>query len=76
MKYLLVLVVVWVGYHFWRNARRAQELADQEREGRPNAGPVTMVVCRHCGTHLPTSEAIAHGRDFYCSAEHRDQHAV
>jgi uncharacterized protein len=29
-----------------------------------------MVSCRHCGMHLPASEAISDARGHYCSVEH------
>ncbi len=31
-----------------------------------------MVRCAHCGVHLPKSESILAGGNFFCSAEHRD----
>lgn len=31
-----------------------------------------MVRCRQCGVHLPRSEGIKVGEDFFCSLEHRD----
>ncbi len=74
MKYILVLVVVWVGYQLWRRAR----IANQTEQGRPaqqNQGPMAMVACAHCGTHLPQTEALSEGGQFFCHAEHRDRHA-
>ena len=34
-----------------------------------------MVCCRHCGIHLPKSEAILIHKDYYCCKEHCNQHA-
>ena len=31
-----------------------------------------MVRCAHCGVHLPKSESILAGGQFFCGAEHRD----
>jgi uncharacterized protein len=31
-----------------------------------------MVRCAHCGVHLPKSESIMAGGQFFCGAEHRD----
>jgi uncharacterized protein len=31
-----------------------------------------MVCCAHCGVHLPKSESILAGGNFFCCAEHRD----
>jgi len=33
-----------------------------------------MVRCAHCGVHLPKSESILAGGQYFCSAEHRDAH--
>lgn len=69
MKYLLVLAVVWIGYHFWRQGR----LAEQAKASSTQSGkPMAMVACAHCGTHLPASEALTHQGRAYCCAEHRD----
>jgi uncharacterized protein len=74
MKYILVLLVVWVGYHLWRKGRIADAAKPQSPQRSP-AKPLAMVACAHCGTHLPSSEAIQAGRVFYCNAEHRERHA-
>ena len=72
MKYLLVLIVVWVAFMLWRNGRRREV----ERSARPPGGtptlPQAMVRCAHCGLHLPAADAIP-GKDgkAYCSAAHR-----
>ena len=34
-----------------------------------------MVLCVHCGVHLPKRESIQAGDKFYCSEEHRSIHA-
>lgn len=31
----------------------------------------TMVACRHCQLHVPVSEAIEDGDEFFCSQQHR-----
>lgn len=74
MKYILVLVVVWVGYQLWRRARIADQAAPKY-PSQPNQTPVAMVACAHCGTHLPATEALSNDGHFFCNAEHRDRHA-
>lgn len=71
MKYLLVIAVVLVAFWVWRNDRRQEQAERQPRRARatPEA-PVPMVACRHCGTHLPETEAIQGGRGWYCCAAH------
>jgi uncharacterized protein len=31
-----------------------------------------MVRCAHCGMHIPKSESIQAGGNYFCGAEHRD----
>ncbi len=33
---------------------------------------VETVACRHCGVHVPREQALAQGKHFYCSPQHRD----
>ncbi|ADE12860.1 PP0621 family protein [Sideroxydans lithotrophicus] len=37
--------------------------------------PEEMVRCAQCGVHLPKSESIMAGGDYYCSDEHRRKHS-
>ena len=47
--------------------RRAPDVA---RRSAAKALPETLPACRHCGTHVPASEAV-HGRlGVYCSQAH------
>ena len=73
MKYILVLLVVWVGYHLWRKGRMA-DTAQSKPAQRSPAKPLAMVACANCGTHLPSTDALQVGGVFYCSAEHRERH--
>ena len=74
MKYLLVLAVVLVAIHIWsKNRREALEERNRQQPPapRPVPAPVAMVACRHCGTHLPRSDAVEGRLGIYCTAEHR-----
>jgi uncharacterized protein len=74
MKYLLVLAVVLVAFHIWRNNRLSDHAEAARRapppQGRPNV-PTVMVACQQCGTHLPENEAVRGQQGAYCSTEHR-----
>lgn len=72
MKYLLVLVVVFVAFYIWRNNRIADR--SQARPPTPPEAPrlpVVMVACQQCGTHLPLSETVKGALGPYCSPDHR-----
>ena len=76
MKFLLVLLVVGVG--LWMLTARLRGPGargpgdDPVRPKKPAAAkPVEMVVCAHCGVHLPAIDALALGTRLYCSDAHR-----
>ena len=76
MKYLLVLVVVWVGFMLWRSGRRREMEQAKAAPPRSIASPQAMARCAHCGLHLPASDTLP-GKDgkVYCSAAHRQADA-
>lgn len=86
MKFLLLLVVLWVGYALWRAQRIGGRRGDsapgtsqttQAAPGSRSAGPGTpqdMVQCPVCHLHLPRGDAVADSQGrFYCGPQHRDQ---
>lgn len=77
MKYLLVLVVILVGFWAWRSQRQA-EIGQQPRRKATSGpkGPARMVACRHCGTHVPDGEQVRGQLGDYCCADHRQQAEV
>ena len=76
MKFLLVIVVVLIGFYVWRNSRRA-DMRDDAMSRRPDEHalpePQDMVSCPVCTVHLPRSDASVGKKGLYCSEEHRDQ---
>lgn len=70
MRYVLLIIAIWLGVlivrHFWRQRQAmtaTRELPEQD-----------MVRCAQCGLHLPKREALASSGEFYCSERHRLQH--
>lgn len=72
MKYLLVLVVLWVAFMLWRSGRRRDVERSAPPPSAPPSLPQAMIRCAHCGLHLPAADALP-GKDgkAYCSAAHR-----
>lgn len=65
MKFLLLLLlvaIVWLA--FKKSARRPAARPPEERPAE------VMVVCAHCGVHLPESESLMAGELRYCSRSH------
>jgi uncharacterized protein len=67
-KFLLVIAVFIVVYLFLRSYRRRVEAAPPPAAAAKHGED--MVRCRICGVHLPKSEAVTSGGEFYCSKEH------
>ena len=70
MKFLLVLVVVLIGFYLWRSGR-AQRSARSRDAATPKPGLVEMVPCAHCGVHCARDEAVVGKAGTYCTAQHR-----
>ena len=66
MKYLLL--IAFIGVVWWVLKSRAQRPV-QRKPAPPE--PEMMVVCAHCGVHLPKSDSISGNGKFYCSEVHR-----
>jgi len=66
MSRLLMLVAIGAAV-YWLLRSYGKEVSRQDR-------PVVedMVRCAHCGVHIPRSESIASGKNFFCSTGHRD----
>lgn len=76
MKYLIWLLVLLLGYGWWRSKTRLQM---REKKSSPVVNPaeapvVVVVACAHCGLHLPQTEALVQGPHYYCCLEHQHHH--
>lgn len=66
MKYLLLLIFFAIVWWAWKK-RSIPPPTDV-----PPAPPVEcMVTCAHCGVHLPESDALADGEQYFCNKAHR-----
>jgi uncharacterized protein len=69
-KLLLILAALILVYA----VVKAYQGRSRRREGPPSPrGPAAedMVRCARCGVHLPRSESLMSGGEFFCSEEHR-----
>ncbi|MBL8431321.1 MAG: hypothetical protein J0M01_02625 [Dechloromonas sp.] len=67
MKYLLLIALVAAIWWVWK--KRAQRPAPRTPGGARD--PERMVVCAHCGVHLPQSDSIAANGAHFCCEAHR-----
>lgn len=65
--FFLLAIVVTV-YLLLKSYRKPAAKLDEPK------GAEDMVRCAQCGVHMPKSESILAGGNFYCSNEHRTQH--
>jgi uncharacterized protein len=77
MKYLVVLLLVFVVFWLWSNNRRIEKKqADDARrpqQASQNNALTEIVACDVCQVHLPRSEALIGSKGIYCSDAHRRQ---
>jgi len=73
VKALLLLVVILAGVWLWRS--RAAPLAPPTKpSSQPEAKPPQeMVMCAHCGMHIPGNEVVTGKQGVYCSQDHLHQ---
>ena len=74
MKFVLLLLVIviagWMIFGRRRGAPPAPPVAPGEAKA--GAGPQTMLVCAHCGVHLPRADALQDTQErAFCSEAHR-----
>lgn len=68
MKYLLLLVFLYLVWRVWSSRR--PDL--QQKEGPPVAPPAErMLVCEYCGVHFPEGDGVCYLGHAYCSAAHQ-----
>lgn len=73
MAKIIILVLVFL-FAWWVLKRYRRQVDRQDRPPH-GGGAEDMVRCAQCGVHLPRSESLATRGQFYCSAEHRREHA-
>jgi uncharacterized protein len=69
-RLLFLLALVIVVYLLLRSLRKQPP---KQSDSAP-AATEEMVRCAQCNVHLPKSEAILAGGNFYCSDAHRREH--
>lgn len=68
MKYLFWLIV---GLFIWWAWKRSTQASQGPTAPPTPESPQDMVVCLHCGVHLPQGEVVAGTLGPYCSVAHR-----
>lgn len=68
LRLIIILFGLWLVFHI---AKRAFS-APRTKKNSPQPGIAKMVVCAHCGVHIPEPQALRDGDMVYCSEEHRN----
>lgn len=66
MKYLILIFFVGVVWWVFKNRARRPVVSE-----RTPPEPEMMVVCAHCGVHLPQGDSISGDGEYYCSEAHQ-----
>lgn len=73
-RLLLLLAAGAAVYLLVRSFRRTLAGDKSAKPASPPAKGEDMVRCAHCGVHLPVSESVLSGGEYYCSEAHRLLH--
>ncbi len=67
-RLILILAIVGVIYVLLRRYRNNS----LNQTATPPVEPQTMLRCKQCGVHVPSSEAVLANGENFCCAAHRD----
>jgi uncharacterized protein len=73
VKLFLVLAVGLLLVWLWRSGRNASNDSPDQAQQHPDHDTSSMVACKHCGLHLPETEAVKGLQGMYCSLAHMHQ---
>lgn len=73
MKYVVLVLVVVLLLWLLKPRRRRDDTAARPQRARVEAAE-QMVVCAHCGVHLPRSDALPGMGGVFCGEAHRAAH--
>lgn len=71
----LIFILLVVALVFWLLRRLKKSSSQQDKQDVAEQSE-DMVRCARCGVHLPKSESILAGGNFYCCDAHRREHAA
>lgn len=73
MSRLIFLIAIVVAIYLL--VRSYGKNASEQNKSEAKNAAEDMVRCAHCGVHLPKSESMLVGGNFFCSAAHRDAYS-
>ena len=66
LRLVIILFGLWLVLTIIKRALASRRKAPPEKPA-----VAKMVICAHCGVHVPETEAVRDGDRHYCSEEHR-----
>lgn len=70
MSKLLVFLLVLFAIYWGRRLLSKPKRPAPERSRAQTQASTRMLSCRQCGVHVPESEGVRRGGQFYCCEEH------
>ncbi|MGV3591007.1 MAG: PP0621 family protein [Gammaproteobacteria bacterium] len=73
IRFIFLLLILGVAWFVVKNYLRKQALNEQQGRSRSQQSqiPGKIVQCRQCNVHLPETEALREGDEWFCTQEHR-----
>lgn len=70
IRFIILAIVIWIIYMMVKRLIAGNAGAEQQ-EAKPLED---MQQCKYCGVHVPQTDAIENGGDFFCSTQHLKKH--
>jgi uncharacterized protein len=73
IRFIFLLLIVGIAWFVFKNFVRKQELRTQRTRARNEAPQISgkIVRCKQCDVHLPETEAVREGDEWFCTQAHR-----
>jgi uncharacterized protein len=71
IRFIFLLLILGIAWFVFKNFVRKQELRAQRTRNEQPQIVGKVVRCKHCDVHLPDTEAVREGDEWFCTQAHR-----